>query len=152
MRCTLCVFTLFALTVPAGAANNTVETRRLLEQMDARASKVRFEAAEVAEYLRKGDSNLALVEKRLEWMQSSAEDLRRLFDSYQAAAQPDAESSATLDRLRQAVEAVHSNVDETQGLVVGRGAEKQRKAIRQKAKETAELSDSIRAMTARLAN
>jgi hypothetical protein len=149
MRRTLCALALAAFAFTANAFNNTPETRFLLDQMAAKASKVRFEASEMAGHLKKRDANLALVEVRMGLLDQNAEELKKLLAEYEANATP--ASPELLSKLREAVAAINLAVDRKQELLFGPSAEKHRKTIRSQAQETVELSQTVRQLTTRLA-
>lgn len=153
MRNAISVFVLAACSLPLAAANNSADTRFLLDQISAKASKVRFEASEMADHLRKRDANLAMVEVRLALLEENAEELKRLLAQYESAVpSASAPSKELLEKLRQSVAGINERVDEKQNLFFGTGAEKHRKSLRNKARETVSLSNDVRELTTRLAD
>ncbi len=153
MRSAICVFVWAACSLTLAAANNTADTRFLLDQISAKASKVRLKPRRMADHLRKRDANLAMVEVRLQLLEENAEELKRLLAQYETAAQSASPSAKELlGKLRQSVAEINARVDEKQDLFFGTGAEKQRRTLRNKARETVDLSNDVRELTTRLAD
>jgi trans-aconitate methyltransferase len=137
------------LVWPSAAKNNERITSTL-EEIYAKASKVKFEAAEVAAHLRKRDSNLAALDSRLQLLEENAEALKKLVNELEQAAADQPAAQTDVQRLKQAVQEVNENVDYKADVLSKAFAEKHRKQLRERAEETAKLSESVRQMAARM--
>ncbi len=122
---------------------------KLIEQIDAHATKVRFEATEAAQDAK--SKNLALVEERARLLQQHAAALRTavtdLETRYNAAS---SEQRAELQRMKTAAAEVSALADAKVETLAGAGADRKRGWLRSRAEEIAKQSDVVLRAAARL--
>ena len=138
-------YLLFAcLTLPLLA-----DPAKLIDQIDAHATKVRFEATEVAQEVK--TRNLALVEERARLLRQHATALQTAVADLESRYQPSSdEQREELQRLKAAAKEMTVLVDAKVEALNGVGADKKRGWLRSRAEGIAKQSEVVLRSAARL--